>query len=131
MTPQINQKIKITFQNNSAIEGIVQSWSEKESTLLQVSELIIIPNTARDVLFITILQNSPSPTKKEDPPQPSEQDLKNKKLADLHILKMKAEKEILAKKFKEHHIDSTKASHIWDPEKTSQIEFLKNLKRQK
>lgn len=117
MIPQAGDRVKCFFHTGLEVQGTVKSWSSEVAVLVVAlnddnsEELSIIINTARDLLMITIFGKEtkaypPTP----GPKPPSEIDLRNKKLADLHVLKMAAEKELLTKKMKSHHIDPDKAN---------------------
>lgn len=110
MMDLVGRIIRVYFLNGLQTEGTVQSWSEKEAVLVQHldnrKEFTIISNTNRDVQMVIILaeKNNSQVVSSEEP----KVDLRVQKLADLHKLKMVAEKEEIARKFKTHYIDSSK-----------------------
>lgn len=122
---EIGQHIKCIFHNGTLVEGIVESWTPEESVLKSLIDesRLIIPNTSRDIMFIKVV--APPENKKIVLPQIDQDieevrkepisDLKNKRLADLKILKSKAEKDIVANKLKEHHVGEVRKTEYGTP----------------
>lgn len=107
------QHIKCMFHNGFVVEGIVEDWSPEGAVLVSLADesKLIIHNTSRDIMFTkVILQDEkkvPIPeidkTFEETLSEPSS-DLKNRKLAELRILKSEAEKKLIASRLKDHNI---------------------------
>lgn len=109
-----NQHIKCIFRNGTIIEGIVQSHSKEELTLLSLHDdsLMVILHPNDDIMLIKIMPNKPAP--KETPIQENisnklkevqaieDPNLQNKTIAELKELADKQEKQIIANKIREH-----------------------------
>lgn len=122
---ETSKHIKCIFHNGTLIEGTVESWSSEESVLKSLIDesRLIIPNTSRDIMLIKVV--APQEKKQVVLPQLDQDiekvrkepisDLKNKRLAELKILKSKAEKDIVANKLKEHHVGEVRKTQYGTP----------------
>lgn len=122
---ETGKHIKCIFHNGTLVEGTVESWSSEESVLKSLIDesRLIIPNTSRDIMLIKVV--APTEKKQVVLPQLDQDiekvrkepisDLKNKKLAELKILKSKAEKDIVANKLKEHHVGEVRKTQYGTP----------------
>jgi hypothetical protein len=113
MKPIKGQHIHILFKNGTNINGIVELWSDKESHLKSISgnNDIIIFNTIENVMMVILNKEKQAEEKKELSKKfeatynaPSDDDLRNKNLADLKNLLNQQEKEIIIEKLSSHHI---------------------------
>lgn len=137
MIPEKGQYIKCIFRNNAIIEGIVESWSDQRSVLKTSDEenLLIIQRTADDVMIVKIVLESQKvkPIKNkiiaksnlekefsEVYEQPSDNDLRTKRLAELKIMMAEQEKKIITEKLKDHHCSGIKSINYQYPS------FIKN-----
>lgn len=116
MTPQKGQYIKCILKNNLVVEGIVDSWS-KDAAILATdgSSLSIIPNVTENVILVKIIFKTSQQVKSdleqkfhEVHQSPSDDDLRNQKMADLKILMIEQDKKIVSEKLKDHNITDIK-----------------------
>jgi len=137
MIPQPGQHVKCILRNNTIVEGIVDNWrGDIHSGLTQLRSLdgdsiLIIPNLD-DVMLIKIMLEKPKSLTAEIKEkiekksqlnkefievyeQPSNDDLRTKKLAELKILLVAQEKKIIADKMKDHHLSGVKAVQYGQP----------------
>lgn len=110
------QYVKIVFKNSTQLEGIVDSWSDKQSVLKSIEgdSLMIIFNTSEDVMAVKIILNFVKPselhrrlseTKQEFEAVRetlSNDELRIQKLADLRKMLIKQEKQIINQQIREH-----------------------------
>ncbi|SRR5713101_1252016 len=124
MIPQKNQHIKCIFKNGTALDGIVEVWSENESILKSMIDqsIVIIPHTSEDIMLIKIILSPAIQIKtkleqqfEQTQQQPSSDDLRIKKLAELKIMMANADRKIIANKLKEHQIGETKKVNYEQP----------------
>ena len=110
------QYVKVVFKNSTQLEGVVESWTEKQAILRSVSgdSLMIIQNTSEDVMAIKIILDFTPPT--EVPKKlsimeekfeavratPVSDPHRLQRLADLRKQANQAEKEIIANKLKDN-----------------------------
>lgn len=108
-----NQKIEIIFRNNNAtVSGTIVSWLEGNYVLksLDGQNLIIINNPALDIMAIKVFLEAEPVVQQSVPSREileeviDNSDLKHKKLAELYIASVEAEKQIIAEKLRNHHI---------------------------
>lgn len=116
MKPTAGQFVKIIFHNATQMEGVVISWSDKESVLKAIDgvNILVITQTAQDVMAYKIIMEHTSPEelpKKFDElvsqfqevyKQPSNDDLRTKSLAQLKVAMIDHEKKMVAQNFKKH-----------------------------
>ena len=125
MIPQKGQQIRCIFRNNLIIEGVVEYWSDQQS-ILQTSDnsgTFIIHNTLADIMVTKVIDKTSSiivknelENKFEEVYQnPSNDDLRVKKMAELKTLMIKQDKKILAEKIKDHNIDNIKQTTYQQP----------------
>lgn len=130
MIPETGQHVKCLLRNNSIAEGIVVEWFNNYAKLrsLDGESILIIHHPDQDIILTKIvLENQPKSfaeamkkreqkkvleeivkdSQKENVSNPFDSD-HNKSLAELHLELAKQEREIIAKKLKNHHIDGTK-----------------------
>lgn len=110
------QYIKVVFKNGTQLEGLVESWTDKQSVLKSIDDtsLMIIFNTLEDILAVKIILNFSSPAEapkrrtaletefEEVRKSPSTDDLRILKLAELRKRLNKEEQEIIKQRFNEH-----------------------------
>lgn len=107
------QHIRCMFHNGFVVEGVVEEWTPESAVLVSLADesKLIIHNTSRDIMFTKVIleekKQAPIPeidkTFEETLSEPPG-DLRNKKLAELRILKSEAEKKIVANRLKDHNI---------------------------
>jgi wyosine [tRNA(Phe)-imidazoG37] synthetase (radical SAM superfamily) len=116
MKPKTGQFVKLIFHNGVQMEGVVVSWSTAESVLKAVDgvNFLIVSQTAQDVMAYKIVMDHISPKElpkkfdelvsqfREVYEQPSNDDLRTKKLAQLKIAMIDQEKKIVAQSLKNH-----------------------------
>jgi|ERR1035437_3812239 hypothetical protein len=123
MIPEQGQHVKCLLRNGNSIEGIVDSWSDQQSIIkdLDGKSLTIIQRTSDDILLIRIMLEVPISAKiqseirkeiavklKEAADMPSNDELRLKTIAELKILSDKQERDIIAKKLKDHQISEVR-----------------------
>lgn len=117
MMPTKGQYVQVIFRNETQLRGTIETWSDIKSVLiLDDDNSCLIMNTAQDVMIVKIL---PKPKTQENLQQemtqintqfeqvkaePSANDLRLKKLADLKKMMIEQEKRIVAEKVKSHTI---------------------------
>lgn len=105
----------VFFNDLTQIEGIVESWSDKESIIVAKDNQskFIIFNTERDIKGVKIRYDMPVPKLekkfeetvaqfKEVYQAPSQDELRTKNLAQLKSLMNEQEKKIIAERLKDH-----------------------------
>lgn len=113
MTPQPGQEVKLIFHNNTVIQGIVYSWDNTQAVLKTNTDqsFLIVNHPEHDIMLTVILpakiSDATAPTIIKEKIQETleqflPQDLKTKRLSELHLLKIQSEKEITANKLKSH-----------------------------
>jgi hypothetical protein len=129
MEPKANQFVKLIFRNGMQMEGVVISWSSAESVLKAVDgvNFLVISQTEQDVMAYKIVSNYIRPEempKKFDElisqfeevyQQPSNDDLRTKKLAQLKIAMIDQEKKIVSQKLKNHTASQTMGGGYGSP----------------
>jgi hypothetical protein len=136
MIPQVGQQVKCILRTGAMVEGIVEEWGETVQMLsLDGESILIIPRPSEDIMLIKILliseeeipkesfkdpelvvaisNNVPYPNSLEEEfdevyNQPSGDDLRTKKMAELKILLAEQDKKIVSEKIKDHHIGNTR-----------------------
>lgn len=125
MIPKKGQHVKCVLRNNLILEGIVEVWSDEQSSLysLDRSSISIIQHTSEEVVVVKIILKSHSQVKNhleekfdEVYAQPSDNDLRIKEMAELKILLAEQEKKIISEKIKEHHLGNTKKVTYGQPQ---------------
>jgi hypothetical protein len=137
MIPKLGQHVKCILRNGAIAEGIVQSdWMNSIVQLLSLDgeSVIIIPHPNEDIMLIKIVLDKPksevikekiikkqthSDLEKELQKvyeQPSGDDLRTKKMAELKVLMAEQEKKIIADKLKDHRIGDTRKVEYGQPE---------------
>jgi hypothetical protein len=136
MKLETNQHVKILFKNGVEIEGFIYSWISGDYVLkTSDNNLFIIINPAEDIMIIKIISNNISNIiknndnlKKETVNDDSKKeiinddlkleeeiinndDLKLKKLVDLHLALKEQEKNILASKLSSHYIGNVEGTN--------------------
>jgi hypothetical protein len=111
------QHIRCMFHNGFVVEGVVEDWTAETAVLLSLADesKLIIHNTSRDIMFTKVVLQEKEKVSvpeidksfEETLKEPSS-DLKNRKLAELRILKAQAEKKIISNRLKDHHIGQTR-----------------------
>lgn len=120
MIPQVGMHVKCILRTGAIAEGIVENWYQNEVhlTSLDGESLLVITHPDEDIMLIKIILKSstqlPEPTlvpkmKLQDEfqivyEQPSNSDLRIKKMAELKIMMAEQEKRILTEKMKDHHV---------------------------
>ena len=123
MIPQAGQHVKCVLRTGAIAEGIVENWYQNEVQLISLDgeSLLIITHPEEDIMLIKILIKSKSeilkvPVTKTELQQefqtvyeqPSNDDLRVKKMADLKIMMAEQEKKIITEKMKDHHVGEVK-----------------------
>ena len=117
------QHIRCMFHNSFVVEGVVDEWSDSGAILISLTDesRLIIPNPSRDIMFIKAVlpqQKVPAPQLDQDIEEVRKEplsDLKNKKLAELKILKSKVDKELIVSKLKSHSINQPRMVQYGTP----------------
>jgi hypothetical protein len=122
MIPQANQQVKCILKNGALVEGFVQEWSDQEVILrsLDGESILIVTHPREDIVLIRILleipENIEQPAKvkteleeqfQQAYEEPSGDDLRTKRLAELKVLLLKQEKKIVAEKLKDHNLSQS------------------------
>lgn len=121
-----NQLVKILFRNGNSVEGIVEVWEDGSYILrsLDGKSILIIQDPVQDIMAIKVMLDSQEEIEMPEeiarqstipaPPQPSVEiaepsndDLRHKKLAELRIAAIAHEKMMVAEKLRSHHISNT------------------------
>ena len=129
MNPKINDLIKVFFRNGFQAEGFVEEWTDQKSSLrsLDGKSILIIQRTIDDIMFVKVLlDNKPNKInqklladeetdleKKFDEvlKEPSDDNMRVKKLAELRILLADQDRKIVAQRLKDHHLPSPKGTN--------------------
>jgi hypothetical protein len=126
MKPFANDQVKIYFKNGFQVEGRVQSWGKKIILTSEDKNSFMVIAKLKEIVMYKVVKSNTiyselplAPTKEEqieeidvvadtqsDPSLSLE--LRGKKLAELHKLKIEEEKKAIAQKLKEHHISEVK-----------------------
>lgn len=103
MIPQQNDVVKIIFKQGMVEEGIVISWSDDKSVIKSShnDNVLIILNTIENVLAVKIVNDFKKRKLRQeiyvdDPEPPSyerDESLRAKQLSELHVERIKEEKE--------------------------------------
>ncbi|NJO18635.1 MAG: hypothetical protein HC877_23780 [Thioploca sp.] len=112
MIPDRNDYIVIMFYDGMVEKGFVESWSDEKSAIYtEENILLVIQNTKKDVKCYKLIYNTPREIK------PKSIALKAKSLTELHLEKIKLEKEEARKKlttFTPGHVE-----FAYDPNRTT------------
>jgi hypothetical protein len=127
MIPQDGQYVKCILKNGAVVEGYVEEWIQNEVQLRSIDgeSIMIITHPEEDIMLIKIMLdkqesietpvNSPPPARtdleqefEETYNQPSNDDLRVKKLAELKIMLVEQDKKIITDKMKDHRIGEVK-----------------------
>lgn len=124
----IDKHVKLLLNSSIIIEGIVKKWDNQEVHILSMDGLStsIITHPKEDIRVIKVIHQNeviqPSPQEvasvlnsakelekkfEEVYNKPSDDELRIKNLAELRIEMVKQEKQILAEKLRNHHINNT------------------------
>lgn len=116
MMPQAGQQVKIIFRNGTVVEGVVNVWENNTVELKSLDDksVLIISHPAEDIMMIKVsLEHEEPPFKmvdkkindawKDAVDKTDHRDPEQiKTLAELRVELNKQEKEIIAKKLREH-----------------------------
>lgn len=116
MIPIKGQYVKIIFRNSTQVEGFVEEWFENSATLKAEDgkSVLVILDIEQDVMAVKIVIDFIAPTKlskkfeelveefQEVYEEPSADDLRTKRLAQLRIAMSEHERKMVAEKLKEH-----------------------------
>jgi len=138
MMPKEGQHVKCVLRTGAMAEGIVEEWFNNVVQLrsLDGESILIIPHPNEDIMLIKIVLDKPkseaevikekiikkqthSDLEKELQKvyeQPSGDDLRTKKMAELKVLMAEQEKKIIADKLKDHRIGDTRKVEYGQPE---------------
>ena len=136
MMPKEGQHVKCVLRTGAMAEGIVEEWFNNVVQLrsLDGESVLIIPHPNEDIMLIKIVLDKPksevikekiikkqthSDLEKELQKvyeQPSGDDLRTKKMAELKVLMAEQEKKIIADKLKDHRIGDTRKVEYGQPE---------------
>lgn len=130
MIPQVGQYVKVIFRNGMQAEGTVAAWSDDKSVvnLPDNKSVCLIMNTKEDVLMVQMV-NDISETKiglrehmeelenqfHETYKEPSVNDLRLKKLAELKQMMIEQEKKIVKEKVVDHSITTVQGPKYGQP----------------
>jgi hypothetical protein len=119
MTPQAGQRLKIVLRTGTVVDGILEEWAANQVQLrsLDGDSILIIRHPDEDIVLIKIMLDN-SEKKKTEPEENKTElekkfdevhqksdpfsDLSNKSLADLKVEIAKQDREIIARKLREH-----------------------------
>lgn len=110
------QYVKVVFQNSMAMEGIIDSWSDEKSLLIASDgkSSCLIMNTKKDVMLVKITEKLPTHNElvkeatqleqqfEQVKLEPSSDDLRIKKLANLKKMMIEQDRKIIAEKTRGH-----------------------------
>ena len=138
MMPIEGQHIKCVLRTGMMAEGIVEEWLDNFVRLrsLDGESILIIPHPNEDIILIKIVLEKPKSEAQiigdkirakqketsleqefqEVYDQPSEDDLRVKKMAELKILMAEQDKKIIADKLKDHHIGDARKVEYGTPQ---------------
>jgi len=114
-----NQLVKILFRNGTSIEGIVEVWDEDYVLRSEDGKsILIIQDPSQDIMAIKVILREqdlkriePKQNYAADDPDssiPNPQELRAKKLAELHLLAAAQEKQDVINKLRNHNIGEIK-----------------------
>lgn len=126
---QAGQQVVVFFRTGIELIGTVDMWSDDKSILTVDNNAYIIMKTAEDVMMVRIMQqNSIKPVEvaqeemreleeefQEIYEEPSDNDLRLKKLADLKTMMIDQEKKIIAEKIRSHTISDAQKVKYGNP----------------
>lgn len=136
MHPKKNQSIHIIFKNGFKVDGIVEFWSDQKAVLRSATgpDLLIINQTAQDILLIQIVNSAPSTEVSTPPvvnpptpllpltpptsvsssplPAPSATNLRTQKLVELRRQKAKEEGEEARRAINNPQLPSLTQSYV-------------------
>lgn len=135
MKPEIKQRIKCLLTNGTLVEGIIENWTDEEVVLLSLDgeSLLILPQPQRDIMLIKIVLDDKEKIKPVEKPKPklpqselhkqfeevlalpSDTPGRIETLAELRKQLTEADKAIVARKLKEHHIGNTRLTEYTNP----------------
>lgn len=129
MIPVSGQYVKLIFRNSTQVEGFVEEWLENSAVLKSEDggSLLLVMNLEQDVMAIKIVLEPQTQTtiqsKLQDLQeefddvyeQPSNDDLRTKKLAQLRIAMNEQEKKIVSEKLKQHVPNSVSGVKYGNP----------------
>lgn len=133
MIPNTNNIVKIHFKSGLQLTGKVEKWAESEAILISSDGecRIIIPHPSDDIVAILILPDRANIKQKivakeeekvilekkleETLKEPSGDNLRVKKLAELRILLAEQDKKIITDKLKDHHLPAPKEASYGYP----------------
>jgi hypothetical protein len=124
LIPAVGQYVKCLLTSNNLVEGYVEFWDSTQVQLksLDNKSILIINHPDDGISVIKIMLNEPQKETikpelikqenltdldkqfKQTYDQPSGDDLRTKKLAELRILQAEQEKKIVSEKLRQHHI---------------------------
>lgn len=111
----INDYVKVILSNNILVEGMVLEYNDKYLKLQKNNDIILIHNPEKNIIMTTIIfKQKHIPITELDNTfekiynEPSENNLRIKKLAELQSLKIEQEKRIITDKLKDHSIGEVK-----------------------
>lgn len=110
MDPKPGQFIELYFRNGLKKSGIVIEWTEKKSVIKNGDELLIIPQTLNDIFLIKIFSIKDNLETNDNKLADDNSKLRAKQLAELHLEKIKLEKEHLGKRI--FSLDKTNTSEV-------------------
>ena len=140
MMPKEGQHVKCVLRTGAMAEGIVEEWFNNVVQLrsLDGESVLIIPHPNEDIMLIKIILDSPKTQAEEIKEkiikkssknnteleerlleaykQPSDDNLRIKKMAELKVLMVEQEKKIIAEKLKDHRIGDTRKVEYGQPE---------------
>jgi hypothetical protein len=143
MMPTKGQHVKCVLRTGAMAEGIVEEWninaafaggkfiSNVQLRSLDGESILIIPHPDEDIMLIKIVLEKPKSepkilTKQKETSlekefqevydQPSDDDLRVKKMADLKILLAEQDKKIIADKLKDHRIGDARKVEYGSPQ---------------
>lgn len=130
MIPQIGQHVKCILRTGVMVEGIIEEWGESvQLKSLDGESILIIPHYTNDIMMIKIMLPKKIENKEEQIisknklekefeeayKQPSEENFRIKKLAELKKLLINQEKKIISEKIKDHNIEAIKKAEYGYP----------------
>lgn len=127
MIPPNKSHVKILLRNNATVEGIVQEWSNFiKLQSLDEQSYMIIPRPEDDIILIKVFLENPSEEKEKIKTtseeikteleqqfqqvveQPSDDPTRHKSLAELKVLLVNQDRQIITDKLRSHHLGETK-----------------------
>lgn len=135
MIPQAGQHVKCVLRTGTMAEGIVEEWNNNVVQLrsLDGESILIIPHPNEDIMLIKIVLGKPKDHVEEIKEkstenkseleekfqtiyeQPSDDNLRTKKMVELKILMIEQDKKIVADKLKDHRIGDTRKVEYGQP----------------